>query len=162
MNRSLTLILALGAASLSACSDDLGPGTPNSVVIDGIRYTASVNEIIANNGSRQFTIIVTLSNQTSEVKTRTYPAACPVRVLLYRAADDFLVYDEEQRPCSATPTATVTISGSSTATLQSGIRFTGTVAGDSLPLTTYTARALVKTEGSREVIVNAGTVNLGT
>jgi hypothetical protein len=158
MRRCLSVALVAAAA---ACSTDLGSGPPSE--FDGIKYTAEVQDIVSgSSGARQFAVVVTLQNLTSSTKTRTYPATCPVRVRLYRSSDNFLAYDETLRSCSPTPTSTITIPAQGTSTLTSGVRFPATVAGDSLATgqTTYTVRAIVTTEGDKEVLIDAGTTHL--
>jgi hypothetical protein len=105
-------------------------------------------------------VIVTLQNNTGAVQTRTYPAACPVRIQLFRLSDNALLYDETRLPCDKTVTATLTLIGLGSTTLNSGVRFPGTIAGDSLPLVTYTVRVVVLTEGTSSVVLNAGSFNL--
>jgi hypothetical protein len=153
MRRTLKLILALTAmAGSGSCSTD--PGAPQTE-FNGLKYTAE----IAPNGFG-FTVIVTLQNPGGTAQTRTYPAACPVRIRLYRTANNLRLYDETTWPCSATPLATITIDGFSSKTLQSGARSATTVAGDSLPHTTYTVFAVVLTEGATLVEIRAGTYTL--
>ncbi len=148
MPRPIQLILALSALAAASCSSDVA--APQNEY-NGIRYTAAV----APNGIG-FTVIVTLENTSGVQQLRTYPAACPVRIRLYRTADNFRLYDETTWPCDATNTATITIDAFSSKTLQSGARSATTVTGDSLPHTAYTVYAVVRTEGATLVEVRAG------
>jgi hypothetical protein len=73
-----------------------------------------------------------------------------------------LLYDETRKPCASTPEATLLLEGFGSKTMTSGVRFPGVVAGDSLATgtTLYTVRAIVQTEGSKFVEVDAGTTHL--
>ncbi|HYV99094.1 MAG TPA: hypothetical protein VE967_16680 [Gemmatimonadaceae bacterium] len=144
---------ALGAAA--ACGSDSGTGPRTTV--GGIKYTARVELVEAGGTAPLLSVVATLTNTTGAPQMRTYPAGCPVRILLYRQSDNTLVYDERTRDCAPEPTATVTIDPLATADLQSGIRFPATVAGDSLPFATYKVRAAVMTEGAKQVLIDAGT-----
>lgn len=157
MHRARTLLLALATVSVASCGTDLG--TEPSTVFDGIKYTAET-VLVPTGGQTLVSVVVTLQNTGSGAQTRTYPASCPVRILLFRQTDDALMYDERRRDCSALPTATITIDGQSSKQLQSGVRFPGSIAGDSLPFTTYNVRAAVLTEGSKTVLISAGTYTL--
>ena len=157
MRRTLKFILALGAMVAAGCGTDVA--APQNEY-GGIRYTAEVAESSSQSGAKQFIVIVTLKNTGGGAQTRTYPASCPVRIRLYQVSDGRLVYDETTRPCAANPLVTLTIDGFASKTLQSGVRFATTVLGDSLPRTTYTAYAVVLTEGSTLVEVRAGTMTL--
>lgn len=157
MRRTLKLILALSATAAAGCSvAATGPETE----FNGIKYTAEVADIVGALGTHQYSVIVTLTNTSGVQQTRTYPASCPVRIRLYRVADNSLLYDETRRVCDETPAATISVDAFSSKTLQSGVRFSTTFVGDSLPHTTYTVRAVVKTEGTRFVEVLAGTIAL--
>lgn len=157
MRHALKFVLALGGIAAAGCSTDVA--APQNEY-NGVKYTAAVNEIISPVGAKQFAVIVTLQNTGGGPQERTYPAACPVRIRLYRASDGVLVYDETQWPCSATPTATITIDGFSSKTLQSGPRFPTVVMGDSLPHTTFTVYAVTFTEGSTWLEIRAGTYTM--
>lgn len=159
MRVSRTLVVALVLVSTAGCgTDPSGPKTE----YDGVKYTASVNTIQSGMSLTQFAVLVKLENMTTATVTRTYPAGCPVRVRLYRESDGRLVYDETSRPCSFTEPATITLPSRTTHTLTSGPRLPGTVLGDSLPVATYTVRAVVTTEGTTHVEVLAGSYAIGT
>ena len=147
----------LGALLIAACGSDSGTGPQTE--FDGVKYTAAV-VLVPTGGQTLLSVVVTLTNTGGETRSRTYPASCPVRIRLYRSADNALLYDETRRACSAEPTATVSLASLESKTLQSGVRFPGTIAGDSLPFTTYVVRAVVLTEGTKEVLINAGTYAL--
>lgn len=151
---------ALAALALAACSDDLGSGTQS--VFDGVRYTARVvtYDVGIMKPILVFAVFVTMTNTGAGQQTRTYPAACPVRLRLYRQTDGALMYDETRRSCDPQPATTITLAGQETKELQSGIRYPSTIAGDSLPFTTYLVRAVLATEGSTLVTVPAGTYQL--
>jgi hypothetical protein len=164
--RRITLVLT-ALVLASGCSTDLGSGLQTE--FDGVRYSATVEDIIADNDdplnrpvARQFAVNVTAENRTGVAKTRTYPAICPVRVRLYRASDDALLYDETRKDCAPAPEGTLTIEPFGTKPLTSGIRFPATIAGDSLATasTIYNVHAVVMTEGSKFVEINAGTTHL--
>jgi hypothetical protein len=154
MDRSRTLLLAIAALSVASCGQDLGTEAPTE--FDGIKYTAET-VLVPTGGQTLVSVVVTLQNTGTASQTRTYPASCPVRILLFRQADDVLMYDERRRECGSTPVATITIDGLSSKQLQSGVRFPSSIAGDSLPFTTYNVRAAVMTEGTKTVLINAGT-----
>lgn len=154
--RILRMALWAAAVALPGCSTDVaGPSSD----FGGIHYTAQVQSV-ASGGVPLLNVIVTLQNTGGGTQTRTYPAACPVRVQLFRQSDNALLYDETRLPCDQTVKATLTLLGLASTTLSSGVRFPGTIAGDSLPLVTYTVRCVVLTEGTANVVLNAGSFNL--
>ena len=148
----------LAVAAGLGCSTDVAAPPSN---FGGIQYTASVAGVSAGTGHVPLlNAIVTLQNTAGVVQTRTYPLSCPVRIQLYRLSDNALMYDESKLPCDMTTTGTLTIPGLASTTLSSGVRFPGNIAGDTLPLVTYTVRVLVLTEGTKQVLINAGSFNL--
>jgi hypothetical protein len=162
MHRSV-ITFTLATLAFLGCSQDLGSGLPTE--FDGVKYTAQVVQFDVGSQNPPspvivFNVTVTLTNTGTAQQTRTYPAACPVRVRLYRQADGALMYDETRRNCDPQPTATINLGGQESKTVQSGIRYPSTIAGDSLPFTTYIVRAVVPTEGAKLVLLTAGTYEL--
>lgn len=155
--RVLKIVCWSALVGALACGD--GVSAPETT-FDGIKYTAATNTITSANGATQFTVLVTLENTTGGTLTRTYPATCPVRIKLYRASDQALLYDESRRDCDMSITATLTIGGRETAQVSSGVRFAQNVLGDSLPSTTYNVKALVLTECTKTVLIDAGQYTL--
>jgi len=158
--KKAALLIAVVAATTS-CSGDLGSGPQTTY--GNIRYTAAVQDIsgtTTGSTAHQFSVFVTLTNKIGASQTRTYPVNCPVLIRLYRQSDQTIVYDETRsRDCSTT-TATVTIPGTGTAQLQSGVRFPSVILGDSLPKAVYNAKAALLTEGSQFLIIDAGLMDL--
>jgi hypothetical protein len=159
MRSSRRLIGVLSMVAFAGCSSDaVGPAT----TFGGVQYSAAVNTIQSGSSLTQFTILVTMKNTTTATVTRTYPAGCPVRMRMYRSSDGKRVYDETTRTCTFTDPATITLQSLGTATLTTGPRLPGTVLGDSLPSATYIIRAVVQTEGTTFVEVDAGSYLIGT
>ena len=145
--------------AIAGCATD---GTGPQTEFDGVKYSATVNLIQSGGSLTNFAVLVTLENLTTAVVTRTYPAACPVRVRLYSSGDGRLVYDETLRTCDFATTTTLQLQSRETRTLTSGTRLPGTVLGDSLPVATYIVHAVVTTEGARMVELAAGSYLIGT
>jgi len=158
---SAVLIALLGSALACGGGDAAGPSQPGNV-IDGVAYTATVEEVVHFATTvKQVTIRVTLTNTTAATVTRSYPAGCPVRMRFYRMTDDKLVYDESQFPCGTTNTVSVTIGPKQSATVASGTRNPWEIAGDSLPVpATYYAGAIVRIVGMNPIELDAGTYRL--
>ena len=146
--------LVICAMAAAACS---GSSTGPSDVYGGIQYTATVSDIAGTQGTHQFAVLVTLHNTTTTTQTRTYPSGCPIRIRLYRQADNRLVYDETKITCTTTIPTTISLNPDESKTLTSGIRFPSAVIGDSLPATTYNVKAIIQTEGTKVVELTAGT-----
>lgn len=161
MNRVRRLVVVT-LPLLTGCGWSLPSDPKHQTAFDGVKYTAVTNEITHPQGGLQFIIVATLENTTNASVTRTYPAACAVSIRLYREADDALLYDETRRECNTTPTVTVTIAAHQTVELSSGVRFPSTLAGDSLPFTTYNVWAVPRSEGTRVFEIRAGTMRLRT
>ena len=143
--RTILVVALVGAVAGAGCGD--GVSAPQSVYVT-IRYSAAV---VPTAGF--FNVAVTLQNTTSGATTRTFPTGCAIRVRLFRAADDALLYDESRVPCPPGDSTTIAIPGSGAYTLYSGLR----TFGDSLPVTTYYVRLYVLTEGKKNpVMVSAG------
>lgn len=153
--RVCSLFAALFAAGSCGASAD-GEGLTGPVEeIDGVRYTARVEEILAET-TRRFAVFVTLTNTNPESVTKTYPSGCPVRIRLYRQQDNKLQYDETKVACSVTSPASFSLAPGASQSLQSGVRWPPDVLGDTLVAVTYNVRAVVTTEGTRVVEVEAG------
>ena len=146
---ALSTLGKLAILGVVACGAD--NGITDASTVDGIKYTARITSIVSIENS-QINVIATLQNVTSATKERTYPVGCAVRVRLYRPADGFKMYDETKRPCANETPATLSIPAGETRELASGVRFTATILGDSLPHTTYLIKVVVMTEGSGRVL----------
>lgn len=150
VSQSVTVGILIAVAG---CGTD---GTGPQSDFDGVRYSAMVSTIQSGQSLTQFTVLVTLENLTTATVTRTYPAGCPVRVRLYRAADGVRVYDEMMLTCSVTTPATITLTSRESKTLTSGPRTPASVLGDSLQGGNYTVHGVAQTEGATFVELGAG------
>jgi len=161
LSRTLMMVAGAGAVAAAACGGSAsgsGPtGTGNEFA--GVAYSATVTEVTAST-TRWFSVVVTLRNTTNSDVTRSYPAGCPVRIRLYRALDNALVYDETTVTCGFTEPNTFTLEPGASRTLQSGTRWPPTVVGDSLPASTYNVSAVLQTEGPQAVEISAGSYKM--
>ncbi len=147
---------ALFAAALFAvaCGDDEAAG-PSSDTVNGVQYSAQVQESVAANGRTLFLVSVSLRNITNAVVTRRYPVGCAVQIRFYNPANGQMVYDESTRPCTPPDSLTVTIPSGSTVTLSSGLRYPTTITAI-IPAAEYDVRAFARTESPDNIEVRAG------
>jgi hypothetical protein len=153
MNRFCRVTLASLAAG---CAESVGTTDEGNYQLDGVTITAAVVEL----SDKLVSVQATLSNTTAERIDLHYPAGCPVRIRLYRALDDALVYDEGIWECNYDVGVDLTVPPGGRRVLTSGTRFSWEIAGDSLPLGAYVARAILRIVGQNPIEVEAGLYNL--
>lgn len=149
MRRAIGLVAVL--ATVSCAVDPVGPQTE----YDGVKYSATPTNVPIIG----FVVLVKMENMTTAVLTRSFPAGCGVRIRLYRPIDGRLVYDETRWPCDYTTPVTITLQPRASSQLTSGGR--NSPLGDSLPAASYIVHAVVRTEGTKHVEVDAGTFGFG-
>jgi hypothetical protein len=137
-------LAAVSVVALTACAVDTDTGPSGDDPVDGVVYSAEVQEII-NLATRQFVVNIKMRNVTDAAVTRRYPVACAVQIRLYRPQTNQRVYDEALTPCTPPDSLTATIQPGQTITLSSGIRQPQSFT-DSLPAVEYRVSAIVHTE----------------
>jgi hypothetical protein len=161
MQRFNASVLISGLAMAAGCGWGLPSEPKEQTTWGGVKYTAETRILTQSNSPQvQFTVVLTLQNTNRTSVTRTYLAACPVRIRLYRQANNQLVYDETRRACGSTTQVEITLNADERRDLSSGVRLPASVAGDSLAFATYIVKAVPTTEGDNVFEVNAGTVFL--
>jgi hypothetical protein len=154
--RACIFALALAAAS---CSSDEVTTSAEPKATTGIEYTAGTSELRFE-GNVNLMVTLTIANRSAEPITLTYPAGCPVRIRLYRVADDSLRYDETRLTCTVTNPAQLTLQPQSSRSFGSGFRSMPRMAGDSLQFTLYRVAAVPTTEQESILEIPAGLIDL--
>jgi hypothetical protein len=163
MKTTLSRVLALLAAAGLACSDDDATGPTENTTITGLALTASVVEVTAGGGSgsaKLLSVQVSIRNTTDTTIARGFPAGCAVRIRLYRAGTDELVYDQTQWACEADTSVPFQLPGGQTKTLASPTFFPWNVSGDSLAAGSYRATGVLRLTGESPIELPAGTYRL--
>lgn len=160
MSRRHVRVLLPAIVAITGCADDEVVAVDDaSPLTPGISYSAEVSEVQFDGSTKMLVTLSILNNSIAPIAL-TYPAGCPVRIRLYRPADNVRVYDETRVTCQLTTPATITVSPQASRSLGSGFRSMAAIVGDSLQFAAYRVVAVPRTEGDNIIEVPAGTVVL--
>jgi len=105
-------------------------------------------------------VIVTLKTTGSRRNTRTYPWVVPFAFVV-PIRRQCAVYDETKINCDQAFDRNIIVGAQESKDAAIGVRFPSRCFGDSLPAATYTVRAVVLTEGTAQVLLDAGSASIG-
>lgn len=159
-----TLAVTLLATLALGCSDS-EPTDPNDTqAINGVELTGEI--VVIPGGISAFASGMVLSakvearNVTSQNVDITYPVSCPVRIRLYRPADDRLIYDQTQFDCDASLVTTLHLGAGQTHSFTTGNTTPTAIEADSVAAGYYRAVGVFRTTGNNPIEVELGQFRL--
>jgi hypothetical protein len=155
----------LAAAACVMCAscgkDSVSPGLDETV--NGLALHASVVPVFGGGALGDIPMLsvgVDITNTTNDPITLHYPAGCPVRIRLYQAGNDNLVYDQSLFPCNYDVIVPLALAPGQTRSLSSGDFFPWVVGQDSVTPGYFRAVAILRITGEEPFELEAGSYRL--